>query len=83
MTAAPSPLLLSETRQQRFVSFVDRLHRVIPRMQVLLNRNRRLLVSLRLVAGRPVLSIHEQLLDHPDALADLIVWAQRGTSRYT
>ena len=54
------------------------LARSLPSVRIRLNRNRRLLVSLRMDRGAMVLSLHERLLDHPAALADLTAWVQRG-----
>jgi len=49
-----------------------------PAIRLRLNHNRRLLVSLRSDRGAPVLSLHEHLLDYPDAMRDLLAWVGRG-----
>lgn len=68
-------MITPASEQQRLADALARLPRPVG---VRLNRNRRLLVSLRMEGGKPIVSVHEGLLQYPDALDDLIAWIARG-----
>jgi hypothetical protein len=67
-----------DAREKRFGAVQAHFARHFPRLRLRLNRNRRLLVSLNQQRSGSILSAHERLLDHPEALADLFLWVRQG-----